>query len=205
MDEIEDRRRSGDLDEGLRIARGRRVEVGRFHRHRMDLRPHRLTLCEQARATGGSGSGRRDRRARSARPPAARGRCSHGTSSELNARSIAHGVRPPLTATTKRPRACTAARASSAMTSAARRATDSASASTSRFITCHELLVRSSCRSCGSAGSARWSSCRDSAAARALPPSSGMIRCASTFPSSTPHWSNESMFQITPCVNTMCS
>src|SRR5437899_307911 len=35
--------------------------------------------------------------------------------------------------------------------------------------------------------------------------SSGMMRCASCFPSSTPHWSNESMCQITPCVNTLCS
>src|SRR5213078_2485656 len=35
--------------------------------------------------------------------------------------------------------------------------------------------------------------------------SSGMIRCASCFPSSTPHWSNESMCQITPWVNTLCS
>ncbi len=32
-----------------------------------------------------------------------------------------------------------------------------------------------------------------------------MIRAASTLPSSTPHWSNESMPQITPCVNTLCS
>src|SRR5947209_841411 len=32
-----------------------------------------------------------------------------------------------------------------------------------------------------------------------------MIRCARTLPSSTPHWSNESIFQITPCVNTECS
>src|SRR5262249_24024009 len=35
--------------------------------------------------------------------------------------------------------------------------------------------------------------------------SSGMMRCASCFPSSTPHWSNESMCQITPCVKTLCS
>ena len=34
---------------------------------------------------------------------------------------------------------------------------------------------------------------------------SGMMRCASTLPSSTPHWSKESMFQITPCVKTLCS
>jgi hypothetical protein len=34
---------------------------------------------------------------------------------------------------------------------------------------------------------------------------SGTIRWASTLPSSTPHWSNESMFQITPCVKTLCS
>ena len=27
--------------------------------------------------------------------------------------------------------------------------------------------------------------------------SSGIIRCASTFPSSTPHWSNGLMFQMT--------
>ena len=35
--------------------------------------------------------------------------------------------------------------------------------------------------------------------------SSGTMRCASTLPSSTPHWSNESMFQITPWVKTLCS
>ena len=35
--------------------------------------------------------------------------------------------------------------------------------------------------------------------------SSGMIRTASTFPSSTPHWSNESTPQITPWVKTLCS
>ncbi len=34
---------------------------------------------------------------------------------------------------------------------------------------------------------------------------SGMIFTARTFPSSTPHWSNESIFQMTPCVNTACS
>src|SRR5437773_2805250 len=38
-----------------------------------------------------------------------------------------------------------------------------------------------------------------------LPSSSGMMRCASTLPSSTPHWSNESMFQIVPWVKTECS
>ena len=32
-----------------------------------------------------------------------------------------------------------------------------------------------------------------------------MIRWASTLPNSTPHWSNESIFQITPCVKTACS
>src|SRR5436190_18246047 len=48
---------------------------------------------------------------------------------------MAHGVRPPLTATAKRPRAATAARASAAMYWAARRATDSTSARTSIFIT----------------------------------------------------------------------
>src|SRR5947209_319782 len=35
--------------------------------------------------------------------------------------------------------------------------------------------------------------------------SSGTMRCASTFPSSTPHWSNELICQMTPCVNTKCS
>ena len=35
--------------------------------------------------------------------------------------------------------------------------------------------------------------------------SSGMMRCASTLPSSTPHWSNESMCQMSPCVKTLCS
>jgi hypothetical protein len=29
-----------------------------------------------------------------------------------------------------------------------------------------------------------------------------MIACASAFPNSTPHWSNELTFQMTPCVQT---
>src|SRR5438552_2846992 len=33
--------------------------------------------------------------------------------------------------------------------------------------------------------------------------SSRMIRWASTLPSSTPHWSNESMCQMVPCVKTL--
>ena len=37
------------------------------------------------------------------------------------------------------------------------------------------------------------------------PWSSGMIRFASTLPSSTPHWSNESIPQIVPWVKTLCS
>ena len=32
-----------------------------------------------------------------------------------------------------------------------------------------------------------------------------MMRCASTLPSSTPHWSKELMSQIVPCANTLCS
>ena len=36
-------------------------------------------------------------------------------------------------------------------------------------------------------------------------PTLGTMRWASTLPNSTPHWSNESMFQITPCVKTLCS
>ena len=35
--------------------------------------------------------------------------------------------------------------------------------------------------------------------------SSGTIRCASTLPSSTPHWSKELMPQTVPCVKTLCS
>ncbi len=31
------------------------------------------------------------------------------------------------------------------------------------------------------------------------------MRLASALPSSTPHWSNELMCQIVPCVNTLCS
>src|SRR5262245_34632883 len=46
--------------------------------------------------------------------------------------------------------------------------------------------------SCWSVGSASLSS-------------SGMMRWASTLPSSTPHWSNESTSQMTPWVNTLCS
>ena len=46
----------------------------------------------------------------------------HGTSSPASRRSITHGVCPPLTASTKRPRAVTAARAAAAITCAARAA-----------------------------------------------------------------------------------
>jgi len=35
--------------------------------------------------------------------------------------------------------------------------------------------------------------------------SSPMIFCARTLPSSTPHWSKESMFQMAPWVKTECS
>ena len=35
--------------------------------------------------------------------------------------------------------------------------------------------------------------------------SSGMMRWARTLPSSTPHWSKELMFQMTPWVKTLCS
>src|SRR5437667_2144732 len=35
--------------------------------------------------------------------------------------------------------------------------------------------------------------------------SSGMIRLASTLPSSTPHWSNELIFQMVPWTKTLCS
>src|SRR5437870_12055562 len=58
----------------------------------------------------------------------------HGTSSPARARSICHGVWPPLTATMKRPRAFTAARDSVAMISAAFCATASASRNISIFI-----------------------------------------------------------------------
>ena len=39
----------------------------------------------------------------------------------------------------------------------------------------------------------------------ARPRSSGMIATARTLPSSTPHWSKESMPQIAPWVKTLCS
>ena len=35
--------------------------------------------------------------------------------------------------------------------------------------------------------------------------SSGMIRLARTLPSSTPHWSNELIFQMVPWTKTLCS
>src|SRR5271157_618673 len=57
-----------------------------------------------------------------------------GTSSPASARSMIHGVCPPLTAIMKRPRAATAARASAAMVAAAARATDSSSSNTSNFM-----------------------------------------------------------------------
>ena len=46
-------------------------------------------------------------------------------------------------------------------------------------------------------------SCFNTGAAPAS--SSGMMAAANTLPSPTPHWSNESMFQMTPCVKTLCS
>src|SRR5262249_26782105 len=46
--------------------------------------------------------------------------------------------------------------------------------------------------SCSSLGSAAFSSC-------------GMMRWARTLPSSTPHWSKESICQIVPWVKTLCS
>ena len=42
-------------------------------------------------------------------------------------------------------------------------------------------------------------------ARRASPDSSGVIRLASSLPSSTPHWSKLSMPHTTPWTNTMCS
>ncbi len=50
----------------------------------------------------------------------------------------------------------------------------------------------------GSGGSARSSRSRARARARPRSSSSGMIRCASALPSSTPHWSNESMLPDRP-------
>ena len=55
------------------------------------------------------------------------------------------------------------------------------------------------------AGSGHSSSCRGRASARPWLRSSGMIRLASTLPSSTPHWSNELICQIVPWVKTLCS
>ena len=52
-----------------------------------------------------------------------------------SARSIFHGVWPPLMATMKRPRAATAARASAEVNAAPARATESASASASILMT----------------------------------------------------------------------
>src|SRR5262245_3114413 len=58
----------------------------------------------------------------------------HGTFSSARARSMSHGVWPPLTASAKHPRAPTAVRASPAMNAAARLATVTSSPSTSVFI-----------------------------------------------------------------------
>src|SRR6267378_582369 len=60
---------------------------------------------------------------------------SQGTSSRARARSMSHGVRPPLSAMTKPPRAATAALASCATIAAASRATEPASANIRTFIT----------------------------------------------------------------------
>ena len=51
----------------------------------------------------------------------------------------------------------------------------------------------------------RSSSCRASSSGSVSLSSSGMIRFASTLPSSTPHWSNESIPHTVPCVKTLCS
>ena len=55
-----------------------------------------------------------------------------------------------------------------------------------------------------SAGATPSSSCR-AWSRRPCPASSAAIRPASFLPSSTPHWSNESMPQIAPSVSTLCS
>src|SRR4030095_17145138 len=57
---------------------------------------------------------------------------------------MTHGVCPPLTARTKRPRAAIDARASAAIVAAAARATASTSSNTSSFIAF--LQVRSACQ-----------------------------------------------------------
>ena len=57
----------------------------------------------------------------------------------------------------------------------------------------------------GSAGSGRWWSCRGRARARRRPAARGRSAWRATLPSSTPHWSKESMPQIAPWVKTLCS
>ena len=72
----------------------------------------------------------------------------------------------------------------------------------------HRLLLRYSLRSRDLAVAADQRVGRAvvrRAPARSSLSSSGTIRCASTLPSSTPHWSNELMPQIAPCVKTLCS
>ena len=56
-----------------------------------------------------------------------------------------------------------------------------------------------------SGGSGRWWSCRGRARARRRPAARGRSAWPATLPSSTPHWSKESMPQIAPWVKTLCS
>ena len=71
---------------------------------------------------------------RCARRPGRHAHLSREHASFASARSMTHGVFPPLTAMMKRPRAATAARASAAIVPAAALATASSSSNTSSFI-----------------------------------------------------------------------
>ena len=110
MHEVEHGRRAGERRERLRVARRGGGEVGRFDRHRVHVAGGSATcasrLSPNVREVAVGVAGRRDALVDLEQVhvgPVARSRVA-------SARSICHGVWPPLTANLKRPRAAIAAR-----------------------------------------------------------------------------------------------
>src|SRR5215471_8799824 len=124
MNQIEHRRRTCDLLQRPRVLLAGGFEIARFHRHLMKLFRIERRVVKQALAQV---------RQISIGIPGGATRSStwttwtafHGTSSCARLRSMIQGVLPPLTAMTNLPRAATALLASSAISFAAPRATDS--------------------------------------------------------------------------------
>ena len=133
MGEVEHRWRPRNCLESPGVGFGRGLQVGYFHRHGIDLLGAQPGLSSQAFEQVREISIRMSGRCRALVHLHHRD-AFPGDVLACQARSICHGVRPPLTAMMKRPRAVTAARASAAMIFAACCATASAFASVSIFM-----------------------------------------------------------------------